>query len=416
MLNQTIYTMKSRFSLSPALRLIMVSVLVLATVVPVGVWVVGTNAGQGLPIEKRIELVKACLIDKSKSSVEEKAPVYDVTSDVWSDNVDAQTIRNQCAVEALGLPRDGQDVSAIMTSLINAAGEDEDVQVACHEIGHELGMRTWRELGPEGLVLGLELCTYGFYHGYMRAAITSEGGRDRVPFLVKFCDLQARELGDFNAARLDFCAHGVGHAIGSAKWGLAESVELCGAFPLETQPDPVSGFTMGGVAGWCSTGVFNEWFMWPWPKGFKTVSDGMKTCDLLPSLYDLHCAQYVVHNSMLDLDLVKKECPDFEGARQVGCWQGAVQILIRKVLFPNGENRGLSNYTNPAVGAKLIDDVCALDDTGNCARQFAADSMSTTQSPSLVLGVCEKMARPLDREKCAWQVEGIRSSGIKYLD
>jgi hypothetical protein len=42
--------------------------------------------------------------------------------------------------------------------------------------------------------------------------------------------------------------------------------------------------------------------------------------------------------------------------------------------------------------------------------------MSTTQSPRLVRGVCEKLARPTDRERCSWQVEGIINTGVKYLD
>jgi hypothetical protein len=417
---KTIGNMGEKRKTPASWRRLLVPLLLVATLAPAGVWLQQTNGGRGLPIDKRIELVKECLSggDEEVDGVSsEKEPVYDVTSDEWSMNSGAQTVRNRCAVDALGLPRDGEEVTAIMTSLIAAAEADPEVQTACHEIGHELGIRTWNELQSEGLVLGLELCTYGYYHGFMRAAITSAGGKDRVGLLVDFCNRQAREQGEFNDTRLDFCAHGVGHAIGSALWDLDESVELCEEFPVERlQASKTSGFPDGGVAGWCATGVFNEWFKWPWSKGIETVPDAIKQCDVLPEVYALHCAQYTVHNSMLDIEKIKDQCSQYNGAKQAGCYQGAVQILVRKVLFPEGENRGLSYYTEPEKGAALIDEVCAGDGTGNCARQFAADSMSTTQSPRLVRGVCEKLARPTDRERCSWQVEGIINTGVKYLD
>ena len=149
-------------------------------------------------ISSRIDIVKKCLSGSDTSLLKDEnvnlefdIEKYIYLSDELNRNSVEQDNRNKCAVEALGLPKNSNDVEIIMRSLISAAKSDKNVQVACHEIGHELGMRTWRELGKPGLVLGLELCTYGFYHGYMRAAIVSSGGASRIPFLVDFCKKQA---------------------------------------------------------------------------------------------------------------------------------------------------------------------------------------------------------------------------------
>jgi hypothetical protein len=389
------------------------------------------DESKDLGISKRISYVKKCLegSETRKLSTEEKKEIYDknfaietfsIADQNSSNDSKEQDKRNQCAVDALGLPKNDNDVEKIMSSLFEAAQEDINVQVACHEIGHELGMRTWRELGNEGLVLGLELCTYGFYHGYMRAAIESSGGETRVPFLVNFCKNQATTLNnnvlEFSYVRYDFCAHGVGHAIGTADWDLDYSIELCTNFPISYYIEPTSGFATGGPAGWCSTGVFNEKFYYPWASDKPTLREKMEICNPIADIFKLHCAQYVTSNSLLPIADLKIGCGEYVGGQASGCYQGAMQSLVRKVLFPSGENKGLEYYQKPEKGAELVDSICANDSSGNCAKQFAADSLSTVQSIELVRNVCNKVKTNVQRDKCLWQVEVLNKEGIKYVD
>jgi len=382
-----------------------------------------------LSIEKRIEIVKKCLHGSDTTSLSDKNSNlnFDIESTSYFSNELAeqdkkQEERNACAVVALGLPKDRKDVEIIMRSLISAAKTDKNVQVACHEIGHELGMRTWRKLEKDGLVLGLELCTYGYYHGYMRAAIESTGGESRIPFLVDFCKQQAytkpitAEPDNFNNARFDFCAHGVGHAIGTASWDLTKSIKLCENFPVSYIIYPASGFPLGGSAGWCSTGVFNEKFFYPWAKELKTLSEKMKVCDPIRDVFKLHCSQYVASNSYLTIEEIKLGCKELKDAMATGCYQGAMQALVRKILFPSGANKGLDYYTNPKKGADLVNDVCEFDTSGNCGKQFAADSLSTVQSTELVLDVCKLLTNKVQSYKCIWQVERLKDEGFKYID
>jgi len=380
-------------------------------------------------ISSRIEIVKKCLSGSDTSLLKDEnvnlefdIEKYIYLSDELNRNSVEQDNRNKCAVEALGLPKNSNDVEIIMRSLISAAKTDKNVQVACHEIGHELGMRTWRELGKPGLVLGLELCTYGFYHGYMRAAIESSGGASRIPFLVDFCKKQAytkpitAEPDEYNFARFDFCAHGVGHAIGTADWNLDESIKLCENFPISYYVDPSMGYTNGGAAGWCATGVFNEKFYYPWGQELKTLKDKMNVCQPIKDVFLIHCSQYVTSNSYLTIDEIKEGCKEYSGATASGCYQGAMQSIVRKILFPSGENKGLDYYTDPYKGAKLIDEVCRYDKSGNCGKQFAADSLSTVQSLDLVSNVCKNVTIKVQRDKCLWQVNTLENEGFKYID
>ena len=385
-----------------------------------------------LSIDKRISYVKKCLegSETGKLTPDEKKELYDknfaienfsIADQNSSNESKEQDKRNKCAVEALGLPKTDLDVEKIMSSLFKAAQSDINVQVACHEIGHELGMRTWRELGTKGLVLGLELCTYGFYHGYMRAAIESSGGETRVPFLVNFCKNQATTINknnilEFSYVRYDFCAHGVGHAIGTADWELDYSIDLCTKFPISYYVDPTSGFANGGPAGWCSTGVFNEKFYYPWAADKPTLSEKMEACNPIADIFKLHCAQYVTSNSLLPIADIKIGCEQYIEEQASGCYQGAMQSLVRKVLFPSGENKGLSYYLEPKKGAELVDNICAKDISGNCAKQFAADSLSTVQSIELVMGVCSNLLSKVQRDKCLWQINVLNKEGIKYVD
>lgn len=385
-----------------------------------------------LSIDKRISFVKKCLegSETGKFTPDEKKELYDknfsienfsIVDQNSSNDSKEQDKRNKCAVEALGLPKTDLDVEKIMSSLFKAAQSDINVQVACHEIGHELGMRTWRELGTKGLVLGLELCTYGFYHGYMRAAIESSGGETRVPFLVNFCKNQAtttnkNNILEFSYVRYDFCAHGVGHAIGTADWELDYSIDLCTKFPISYYVDPTSGFANGGPAGWCSTGVFNEKFYYPWAADKPTLSEKMEACNPIADIFKLHCAQYVTSNSLLPIADIKIGCEQYIEEQASGCYQGAMQSLVRKVLFPSGENKGLSYYLEPKKGAELVDNICAKDISGNCAKQFAADSLSTVQSIELVRDVCSNLLSKVQRDKCLWQINVLNKEGIKYVD
>jgi hypothetical protein len=389
--------------------------LLIIAIIPIGLWSKSTNNGSGVPIAVRIERVEKCLEPKP-GEVVDKELIYDTQGVAANEAAKIQSVKNQCAVKALGIPTSADEVYAIISSLINAAKKSENVQVACHEIGHELGGLTWKKLREKGLVLGLELCTYGFYHGYMRAAITSENGKSRVPFLVDFCGKQASEFGEFQGTRYDFCAHGVGHAIGSAHWPIPESTELCQEFPMtDANMKTKEIAAQGGTAGWCVTGVFNELFISPWDEGIKTSSDAIKSCNNIDKHYLIHCAQYAVQNSGLQVDQLKKECDSFEVDLQTGCWQGTIQMLVRRVLFPNGENRGLEYYKNPQKGADLVDSICKYDETYNCAREFAANSMSTVQQPSMITPVCALLARVEDQYSCKAQVESIAKSNT-YLD
>lgn len=405
-------------------KVIILAITLLFAFIPI--YLISADNGN---LENRIEIVKKCLIgsDISKLNNGGNSAEFDIESFIYlSDTLNKsskeQDKRNICAVEALGLPKNSYEVEIIMKSLINAAKSDKNVQVACHEIGHELGMRTWRELGKDGLVMGLELCTYGFYHGYMRAAIESDGGEERIPFLVDFCKKQAytkpitAEPDQYNFARFDFCAHGVGHAIGTADWTLERSVDLCNNFPISYYIDPSMGFRNGGAAGWCATGVFNEKFYYPWGKELLTLKDKMDTCNPIDEVFQIHCAQYVTSNSYLTIDEIKKGCKLYQGATAAGCYQGAMQSIIRKILFPSGENKGLDYYTNPERGAQLVDEVCGDDLSGNCGKQFAADSLSTVQSLKLVKDVCLLIKNNKLHDKCLWQVETLENEGFKYVD
>jgi hypothetical protein len=378
-----------------------------AAAIPVGVWVAEKQAADSRPVQERIARMITCLSSDGPASNGRADLSLDQGSALTQQLNNEQWQRVECAVAALGVPRDGVEVERIMKSVIAASQKDEDVMVACHEVGHELGRVSWRELDKSGLVLGLELCTYGYYHGYMREAIVSENGDSRVPFLVEFCDKQAREkTGEFDQVRFDFCAHGVGHAIGSAKFPMDYSVDLCENFPVNVDPR-----ANGGTAGWCITGVYNEMFLWPWADGKETVLDLVKVCDGLPNTYKLHCGQYSVQNSRLDIEKIKATCNSIGDTKlRAGCWQAVTQIIVRKYWFPAGRNNGIEYYKNPAEGAKIISDACAGDATTGCAKEFAADSMSTTQSPDLVIGVCRLLARPADATDCEWQVNAIRGS------
>jgi len=379
----------------------------LAAVVPVGIWVEEKLASDSRPVSERIDRMITCLSSDDAASNGRADLTLDQGSALTQQLNNEQWRRVECAVAALGVPRDGVEVEKIMKSVIAASEKDEDVMVACHEVGHELGRVSWRELRQSGLVLGLELCTYGYYHGYMREAIVTKDGDERVPFLVDFCDEQAREkTGQFDRVRYDFCAHGVGHAIGSAKFPIEKSVELCENFPVDT-----NALANGGTAGWCITGVYNELFIWPWAKGKDTVQSLVAACDGLPNIYKLHCGQYAVQNSRMSIDDIKATCNDLTDEKiRNGCWQAVTQIIVRKFWFPAGRNNGIEYYNNPSEGAKIISDACAGDATTGCAKEFAADSMSTTQSPDLIIGVCRLLARPDDAKDCEWQVNAIRGS------
>ena len=380
--------------------------------VPIGVWLGEKRASDSRPVSERIDRMISCLSSDEISSNGRSDLTIDQGSALTLELNNEQWQRVECAVAALGVPRNGVEVEKIMKSVIMASKQDEDVMVACHEVGHELGGVTWRKLRESGLVLGLELCTYGYYHGYMREAIVTKDGDKRVPFLVEFCDKQARELtGSLDIVRYDFCAHGVGHAIGSAKFSIEKSVDLCENFPIATDPR-----SNGGTAGWCITGVYNEMFLWPWGSGKNTVESLVAVCDGLPKQYKLHCGQYSVQNSRMSIEDIKANCNNLADEKiRNGCWQAVTQIIVRKFWFPAGRNGGLEYYNNPSEGAKIISEACSGDETSGCVKEFAADSMSTTQSPDLIIGVCRLLARPSDAIDCEWQVNAIRGSNT-YID
>jgi hypothetical protein len=176
------------------------------------------------------------------------------------------------------------------------------------------------------------------------------------------------------------------------------------------------GYTNGGAAGWCATGVFNEKFYYPWGQELKTLKDKMNVCQPINDVFLIHCSQYVTSNSYLTIDEIKEGCKEYSGATASGCYQGAMQSIVRKILFPSGENKGLDYYTDPNKGAKLIDEVCRNDKSGNCGKQFAADSLSTVQSLELVSDVCKKVTIKVQRDKCLWQVNTLENEGFKYVD
>lgn len=373
--------------------------------VPIGIFLKEKSAESGRSVAERIDRMITCLDSKDAGSNGRADLTIDQGSDIVRDLNNVQWARVECSVAAVGVPTSGTEVGNIMTAIIEASNRNEDVMVACHEVGHELGRVSWTKLQEEGLVLGLELCTYGYYHGYMREAVTSENGASRVPFLVKFCDEQAREkTGEFDLVRYDFCAHGVGHAVGSAKFPMKQSVELCENFPTDSN-------TSGGSAGWCVTGVYNEMFTWPWGKGKETVHDYVAICEEVKDVYKLHCGQYTVQNSRIDIEEIKKTCNEIMSEMlRNGCWQAVSQKIVRQYWFPSGRNNGIEYYRNPAEGAAIISEACRDDQTTGCAKEFAADSMSTTQSPDLVIDVCRLLDEKADARDCEWQVTAIRGS------
>jgi hypothetical protein len=154
------------------------------------------------------------------------------------------------------------DIEKNVKNLVNAANSTKRFNYLCHDFLHEIGTFAYSSFREESLIVGLDSCGWGYYHGAMLMSLSGNSDynniEEKIENLKKFCyrlshepdnnkvekdkldggfniytDVSGEDTAEFakpyniEYPKFTFCGHGIGHAIGESFNELSEMANFC---------------------------------------------------------------------------------------------------------------------------------------------------------------------------------------------
>ena len=152
------------------------------------------------------------------------------------------------------------DSTLQVKNIVKLINNNKKYNYLCHDILHALGGIANKKYKNKSLIIGLDSCGWGYYHGAMQESLRGSDAsrvKEKVTDLKDFCTLLAhipdKELaveriksGEFSVldlykqypekysdsyyidnSRFTFCGHGIGHAIGESLGNLIDMSDGC---------------------------------------------------------------------------------------------------------------------------------------------------------------------------------------------
>jgi len=164
-----------------------------------------------------------------------------------------------------------ESLEEIVKNIVKATNQNNKHNYLCHDFLHELGSYGYLKFKQKSLILGLDSCGWGYYHGAMLMSlknISSNQIADKITELKEFCyklahepsvkvvtdnrkksdfdqyaDVGVEDSAEFSKpyfidySKFTFCGHGIGHAIGESFNTLEELTNYCSAL-YDIKKDP----------------------------------------------------------------------------------------------------------------------------------------------------------------------------------
>lgn len=167
----------------------------------------------------------------------------------------AERKQSQCWEHSIVTTLRRRGVDKSLEELAALYHENPNFGSACHSIVHTIGKESYK-LFAQGKKFRVTdktaYCSYGFYHGFMEALVSTQGDMKRA---VDFCAMVDAQVAKIKPDATLQCYHGIGHGTVNnhdpATWGTAQAMinpalTLCAQAAVDT--DQLSR---------CATGVFN---------------------------------------------------------------------------------------------------------------------------------------------------------------
>lgn len=106
-----------------------------------------------------------------------------------------------------------KDIENVVISINNLRKTDQELNIACHQITHILGVQAYQKHQAASLISGYKTCQEGYYHGLMSEVINSTD--NYLEKLNAFCSNSYLETGNKEDWERNICFHGIGHALGN---------------------------------------------------------------------------------------------------------------------------------------------------------------------------------------------------------
>ena len=153
------------------------------------------------------------IIDKQKgnSSLREISKIAENISNCTHQGTGKE--KDTCYHENINKNLSLVDIKNIIISLNNLRKTDQELNIACHQITHILGVQAYQKHQAASLISGYKTCQEGYYHGLMSEVINSTD--NYLEKLNTFCSTSYLETGNKEDWERNICFHGIGHALGN---------------------------------------------------------------------------------------------------------------------------------------------------------------------------------------------------------
>ena len=121
--------------------------------------------------------------------------------------------KNTCYHANLNKNLSLKDIENVVISINNLRKTDQELNIACHQITHILGVQAYQKHQAASLISGYKTCQEGYYHGLMSEVINSTD--NYLEKLNAFCSNSYLETGNKEDWEHNICFHGIGHALGN---------------------------------------------------------------------------------------------------------------------------------------------------------------------------------------------------------
>lgn len=220
---------------------------------------------------------------------------------------------------------DGADYRAVFTKYLPTLGAGaildylEDTHPLCHGEAHPLGTALFaqtQDLGASLVTCGMR-CTSACMHGVIREAFKEKTLEDVTGQLESFC-----KTGPMSAHKPGNCAHAMGHAL-----------MIVSGRDVEKSLATCSKYSHPGMAYYCATGAYMEYFISP-PDPPANILSEHYPCDTY-ALYPAACYRYRGPKMLKayddDSERFSRECLRLTGPRRLGCFHGLGAGLMDRV-------------------------------------------------------------------------------------
>ena len=153
------------------------------------------------------------IIDKQKgnSSLREISKIVENISNCSYES--SQKIQDKCYRQHINKNLSLKDIFNIITKINELRKSDQQLNIACHQITHILGVQAYQKHQNNSLIHGYTTCQEGYYHGLMSEVINSTD--NYLEKLNDFCSTSYLETGNIEDWERNICFHGIGHALGN---------------------------------------------------------------------------------------------------------------------------------------------------------------------------------------------------------